>query len=262
MRSEALTQTVTPPAPPPPPPALPATEAAPLDARTELRNELREQIRDAVRGARDASRDVARDAGRLAGEEARMDAELAQARAEVARLQAQDGARTVITSRDGATIVRGADGTLRITSKDGKTVTIQPGMLPGQVRDAMIPAEAMAQVPPPIPVQLGPPPGVIDAVVMMVAFIVAGIVLYPIARAWSRRMDRRPMPQAASPEIASRLDRLEQAVESVAIEMERVSEAQRYSAKLLTERLPERLPTLGGRDAVTAAAPAMPDARG
>ena len=168
----------------------------------------------------------------------------------------------MITSRDGATIVRGADGTLRITSKDGKTITIQPGMLPGPARDAMMPPEAMAQMPAPMPIQFGPPPGTMEAAVMIIAFIIAGIVLFPIARAWARRMDRRAVAPAASPEIASRLDRLEQAVESVAIEMERVSEAQRYSAKLLTERLPERLPTLAASNAVTAAAPAIPDGRG
>lgn len=33
-----------------------------------------------------------------------------------------------------------------------------------------------------------------------------------------------------------RLERLEQAVDAIAIEIERVSEAQRYTTKLLTER--------------------------
>jgi len=41
-----------------------------------------------------------------------------------------------------------------------------------------------------------------------------------------------------------RLDRIEQAVEAVAVEMERVSEAQRFSARLLSERLPDALPQL------------------
>jgi hypothetical protein len=45
-------------------------------------------------------------------------------------------------------------------------------------------------------------------------------------------------------DVGPRLERIEQAVESVAVEMERVSEAQRFSARLLSERLPEALPQL------------------
>jgi hypothetical protein len=37
-----------------------------------------------------------------------------------------------------------------------------------------------------------------------------------------------------------RLSRIEQALESVTLEMERVSEAQRFTTRLLMERLPER----------------------
>jgi hypothetical protein len=35
-----------------------------------------------------------------------------------------------------------------------------------------------------------------------------------------------------------RLDRIEQAIEAIALEVERSAEAQRYSARLLTERMP------------------------
>ena len=45
-------------------------------------------------------------------------------------------------------------------------------------------------------------------------------------------------------DLAPRLERLEQAVEGVALEMERVAEAQRFSARLLSERLPEALPRI------------------
>ena len=40
----------------------------------------------------------------------------------------------------------------------------------------------------------------------------------------------------------SRFARLEDAVDSIAIEVERIAEAQRFSAKLMSERLPDRLP--------------------
>ena len=39
----------------------------------------------------------------------------------------------------------------------------------------------------------------------------------------------------------SRFARLEDAVDSIAIEVERIAEAQRFTAKLMSERLPDRL---------------------
>jgi hypothetical protein len=55
----------------------------------------------------------------------------------------------------------------------------------------------------------------------------------PIVRMIARRFDRRPPTD--SPETAGRFDRLEQAVDAVAIEVERISEGQRYSSKMLNE---------------------------
>ena len=47
----------------------------------------------------------------------------------------------------------------------------------------------------------------------------------------------------------SRLERIENAVDAIAIEVERISEAQRFSASLLSDRLParqgDRVPELG-----------------
>ena len=39
-----------------------------------------------------------------------------------------------------------------------------------------------------------------------------------------------------------RMARLEQAIDSIAVEVERISEAQRFTAKVMAERLPERVP--------------------
>ena len=66
----------------------------------------------------------------------------------------------------------------------------------------------------------------------MVAIIAVGA---PLARAFARRMERDSKVKIA-PEIASRLERIEQAVDSIAIEVERISEGQRFTTKLLTER--------------------------
>jgi hypothetical protein len=53
------------------------------------------------------------------------------------------------------------------------------------------------------------------------------------------RLGRRATPGSRRADLAPRLDRIEAAVETIALEVERASEAQRYSAKLLTERLPD-----------------------
>jgi hypothetical protein len=58
----------------------------------------------------------------------------------------------------------------------------------------------------------------------------------PIARAYGRRMDREPTPREISPDVTARLERMEQALDSIAIEIERISEGQRFTTKLLAER--------------------------
>jgi hypothetical protein len=69
----------------------------------------------------------------------------------------------------------------------------------------------------------------------MVATIAVGA---PLARAFARRMERDSKTKIA-PEVTSRLERIEQAVDAIAIEVERISEGQRFTTKLLTERASE-----------------------
>jgi len=61
------------------------------------------------------------------------------------------------------------------------------------------------------------------------------IVLFPISVAIAIRMLRRPRGQAQinAPGVEERFTRLEQSIDAIAIEMERVSEGQRYVTKLL-----------------------------
>ena len=58
----------------------------------------------------------------------------------------------------------------------------------------------------------------------------------PLVRAFTRRWDRPALADKPSAEISARLERIEQAVEAVAIEVERIAEAQRFSAKLMSEQ--------------------------
>jgi hypothetical protein len=63
-------------------------------------------------------------------------------------------------------------------------------------------------------------------------------VLFPLAVSISRALWKRgsgSRAAVASPDTAQRLDRIEQAVEAVAIEVERISEGQRFVTRLLSE---------------------------
>jgi hypothetical protein len=71
---------------------------------------------------------------------------------------------------------------------------------------------------------------------------VAVLVIVVRAASWKMRSSKRPTG-AETPRIDdSRFTRLEEAVDSIAIEVERIAEAQRFSAKLMSERLPSQLP--------------------
>ena len=74
-------------------------------------------------------------------------------------------------------------------------------------------------------------------------------------RKWERRLLERAgvadlaPPAASAPRVSpvarerdERLERLEQAVDAIAVEMERVGEGQRFMTKLLAERRGERAP--------------------
>ena len=86
--------------------------------------------------------------------------------------------------------------------------------------------------------------GVMVPIVMFVC-VAATVIFVPIARAYARRMERQPTQPAIPPELQGRLERMEQALDSIAIEVERISEGQRFTTKLLadrtkTEGLPDR----------------------
>ena len=133
------------------------------------------------------------------------------------------------------TVTTSPDGKVVITSNDAQGPVVAPEAPQG-----------ITTIPPQLPYDpnAGPPPG---AVTLGVAFFVTcaiTIIGFPLARAFARRMDRShtlPDRAAIDPETAQRLARMEQAVDSIAIEVERISEGQRFTTKLLSER-PEGVP--------------------
>ena len=81
------------------------------------------------------------------------------------------------------------------------------------------------------------PPQAVDisiAFFLMVAVIIIGL---PLARAFARRMDRKGGGPAQIPrEVSDQLVQINQAVDAIALEVERISEGQRFATRLLSEQ--------------------------
>lgn len=93
-----------------------------------------------------------------------------------------------------------------------------------------------------------------EVAVPLGAFATAIIIAIgvPVARAYSRRMDADSRNPRIPPEVTSRLERIEQAVDAVALEVERISEGQRFTTKLLSEgKGPEPRQSAPARDSTT-----------
>jgi hypothetical protein len=68
--------------------------------------------------------------------------------------------------------------------------------------------------------------------------LVAGALLFPVCRGLGRRLEGKAARDAAgvSPDTVKRLERMEQAIEAVAVEVERIAEGQRFVTRVLAER--------------------------
>jgi heme exporter protein D len=79
---------------------------------------------------------------------------------------------------------------------------------------------------------------------MAIAAIIGGtiaisMVAMAIAKMVSSRR-RKDLPESGVARLEQRLERMEQAIDAMATEVERVSEGQRYTSRLLAERQVER----------------------
>ena len=79
-----------------------------------------------------------------------------------------------------------------------------------------------------------------EDIVVPIAFFVMVCVLsigIPLVRAYVKRMERQPvLSNTDRADDSARIARIEAAVESMAIELERISEGQRFVTKLLAGR--------------------------
>jgi hypothetical protein len=61
------------------------------------------------------------------------------------------------------------------------------------------------------------------------------VIGVPLVRAYARKMEADSKNPRLPAEVTDRLERMEQALDSVALEVERISEGQRFTTKLLSE---------------------------
>ena len=144
-----------------------------------------------------------------------------QARA--AQQQAAQEARTAQqeAARDAAQAQREAARALRDAQREINAVTSSGQGIPF----------------PPLPPSAAQVPE--GAVIISVAFFITCAVIaigLPIARAIARRSDRRDtLAPGGDTETRARLERIEQAVDAIAVEVERISEGQRFTTKVLSD---------------------------
>ena len=84
------------------------------------------------------------------------------------------------------------------------------------------------------------PPRVKDvsiAFFVTLAFVIIGL---PLVRAIARRVERgAAKPAQIPPQMQAQMEHLMQSVDAIAIEVERISEGQRFATKMLAEKKPE-----------------------
>src|SRR4051794_23998219 len=68
------------------------------------------------------------------------------------------------------------------------------------------------------------------------AMVTAIAVGTPYMRAVARRMDREAGSPKVPADMSARLERMEHAIDAMAVEIERISEGQRFTTRLLSER--------------------------
>jgi hypothetical protein len=71
-------------------------------------------------------------------------------------------------------------------------------------------------------------------VAVIIVSMVGSLALIGVAAAYAVRPLKKRAPQI--PQNDDRLEHLQQSVDAIAVEVERIAEAQRFSAKLLAER--------------------------
>ena len=73
----------------------------------------------------------------------------------------------------------------------------------------------------------------------MVVLVAIGV---PLVRGIVKRWEREGVVPTIPGDVTARLERMEHAIDAIAVEVERISEGQRFTTKLLSERESHTLP--------------------
>ncbi|MDZ7631361.1 MAG: hypothetical protein U5K74_08450 [Gemmatimonadaceae bacterium] len=169
---------------------------------------------------------------RAAAQDARNAAEQARdiARAERDAAQAQRDAAQALRDAQQAGSEGGNIGVVTIT-KDGQTVVLNNAS-PEAVATALG-----------IPIQDQPPESDGPYVVAGLGIVsTAVVVLVSVVMRYRAKMRGTGPSGAMQSELSQRMARMENAIESVAVEVERISEGQRFTTRLLSDRAPQEVP--------------------
>jgi len=85
--------------------------------------------------------------------------------------------------------------------------------------------------------------GIMVPIVLFSTFPIIAIGL-PLARAYAKKIESEGAGTRIPSDVSARLERMEQAIDSIAVEVERISEGQRFTTKLLSERTAAGVPAL------------------
>jgi hypothetical protein len=189
-------------------------------------------MRDVVNGARDGWQ-AAADAKTAAADAktAAADAKTAAADAKTAAADAKTVAADNQTSaRDGGGPARaGGNATIVIPSDNGGEpvkIDIQGGNIIVTQGDKTTE----------IPWRDAVPRGAVQITYALSAALISIAFIGPLLRFFLRRYERRAITASLSAEVQARLDAMDRNIDTVAVELERVSEGQRFQAKLLEQR--------------------------
>jgi hypothetical protein len=167
--------------------------------------------------------------------------EAQRAAQEAARAASEDARQTLRDAQNGTpdnpeapapAQAPGREGWIQIPSDGGKDLELKVDQ-----KGINVCQEGSCTV---IPIQDLVPRGAVEisfAFFGSIAFMVVGV---PIARAFARWLDRRSLASASTSQLdaalQARIEAMERNIDTVAIEVERVSEGQRFTNRLLEQR--------------------------
>lgn len=141
---------------------------------------------------------------------------------------ATGGSRTVIVDRrtGDAVIVGGQGGGLAGTTASSQQPDIPPE-LANVIREAL--------------------QGAIPIFGIMLSMLAVMFIGFPLVRAYVRRQDKKlDAGMMKASDVAPQIRQLQESVDAMAVELERISEAQRFQARLMSEKSPAILPQQQG----------------